>query len=72
MFFILFFAIPLLSLMVRARRRRTQTFATITNNAEVARRRLQANGNVGVVGKAWTAAIRVVLDTVRMAGSGLV
>jgi len=58
--------------MVQARRRRTQTFATIANNAEVARRRLQANGNVGVVGKAWTAAIRVVLDTVRMAGSGLV
>ena len=48
---------------------------TSASNAELVRRRLQATGagvEVGFLNKAWTEVIRVVGDTVRMAGSGLV
>jgi hypothetical protein len=49
--------------------------ATSASNAELVRRRLQAAGGgveVGFLNKAWAEVIRVVGDTVRMAGSGLV
>jgi len=48
---------------------------TSASNAELVRRRLQAAGGgveAGFLGKAWTEIIRVVGDTVKMAGSGLV
>lgn len=45
-----------------------------TNNAQLARMHLQATagGEVGALGRAWGEVIRIVCDTVRMAGSGLV
>ena len=44
------------------------------SNAELVRRRLHgpAAAESGIVGKAWNEIVRVVGDTVRMAGSGLV
>lgn len=46
--------------------------STVSNNADLARRRLQGMDEAGVLTKAWAEVIRVVSDTVRMAGSGLV
>jgi hypothetical protein len=46
--------------------------STVSNNADLARRRLQGVDEAGIFGKTWGEVIRVVSDTVRMAGSGLV
>lgn len=76
-FFILFVVFPLVSLVLRARHRRRKAVASgglgsyTPNSAELARRRLQVD-EAGLFGRVWGEVIRVVLDTVRMAGSGLV
>ncbi|KAF8650080.1 hypothetical protein AX16_005423 [Volvariella volvacea WC 439] len=46
----------------------------LRSNAELVKRRLQvqAGSSPGVVGKLWTELVRAVVDTVKMAGSGLV
>jgi len=82
-FVLLFVLVPLLSFVLRMRRRKrllglvgtTMAAATSASNAELVRRRLQAAGGgveVGFFNNAWAEVIRVVGDTVRMAGSGLV
>ncbi|RDB25925.1 hypothetical protein Hypma_006757 [Hypsizygus marmoreus] len=75
-FVLLFVVIPVISLMVRARHRRQKALSLPGGNAssaELARRQLQAGvGDAGLFGRAWGEMVRVVSDTVRMAGSGLV
>ncbi|KAG5647337.1 hypothetical protein DXG03_000405 [Asterophora parasitica] len=71
-FFLVFVVLPLVSLMLRARHRRRIALANANNNAELVRRRLQNVAEVGILGRAWGEALRVVTDTVKMAGSGLV
>lgn len=79
-----FVVVPVLSLLVRMLRRRQRLPATSSFNArggaDLVRRRLQTvNANahaMGAMGKflarTWWEIIRVVLDTVKMGGSGLV
>ncbi|KAG2339667.1 hypothetical protein BDR05DRAFT_938733 [Suillus weaverae] len=62
---VLFFLIPLLSFILR-RRRRLETPADL-----VRRRLLEARGD-SVVRRLWNELVRAVLDTVRMGGGGLV
>lgn len=52
----------------------TAATAVSSSNADLVRRRLHASGvgEGGLVSKAWGEMVRVVGDTVRMAGSGLV
>ncbi|KAF5388275.1 hypothetical protein D9615_000289 [Tricholomella constricta] len=74
-FFLIFIALPLVSLTLRARHRRRKALygsSGAGNNVELARRRLQGEREIGVLGRAWGEAVRVVCDTVKMAGSGLV
>ncbi|KII85152.1 hypothetical protein PLICRDRAFT_45296 [Plicaturopsis crispa FD-325 SS-3] len=70
-FFVLFFVLPMLSLLFRVRRRRV---AANVGAADVARRRLMQNGGagVGVLGTLWREFSRALIDTIRMGGSGLV
>jgi len=80
--FLLFVVFPLISLMIRRRRRAARIAnaagprgtgavnATITN-AELVRRRL-GGVEVGLLGRIWGEVVRAVTDTVKMAGSGLV
>jgi hypothetical protein len=73
-FLLLFVVFPLFSFIIRARHRRRKALASgssIASNVEVVRRRLQAS-DVGLLGRAWGEVVRVVSDTVKMAGSGLV
>ncbi|KAF9466623.1 hypothetical protein BDZ94DRAFT_1251378 [Collybia nuda] len=76
-FFILFVIFPFVSLVLRARHKRRKAIVSgnpgsyMQNNAALARRRLQIN-EAGLLGRVWSDIVRVVLDTVRMAGSGLV
>ncbi|CAK5265602.1 unnamed protein product [Mycena citricolor] len=69
--FLLLFAVPLL-----VRRRRTKSIEPAAGNAEAVRRRLVAahvtNTSAGWIRQLLMAILRVVGDTVRMAGSGLV
>ncbi|KAG0705108.1 hypothetical protein DFH29DRAFT_908870 [Suillus ampliporus] len=62
---ILFFLIPLLSLII-GRRRRAET-----PMAQVRRRLLEARGD-SIARRLWNELVRAVLDTVRMGGGGLV
>jgi len=76
--FVLFVLFPLVSFLIRKRRRaarvadagRAGAEATITN-AELVRRRL-GGVEVGMLRQVWGGVIRAVTDTVKMAGSGLV
>jgi hypothetical protein len=61
----LFFLIPLMSLILR-RRRRLETPADL-----VRRRLLEARGD-SIARRLWNELVRAVLDTVRMGGGGLV
>lgn len=77
--FILFFVIfPLVSLVFRIRRRRRLAGGTgVGTTADQVRRRLQARASetgMGLLGLrgVWGAVLRVVGDTIRMGGSGLV
>jgi len=77
---VVFVVVPVLSLLVRMLRRRYRIPASSAGGADLVRRRLQAvnvNANaMGALGKvlmsAWWEIMRVVLDTVKMGGSGLV
>ncbi|KAH0585342.1 hypothetical protein J132_09119 [Termitomyces sp. J132] len=72
--FLLFVVFPLVSLALRARHRKRQALnrsITPIQSAELVRRRLQMAG-AGPLSKAWGEMLRVVYDTLRMAGSGLV
>ncbi|KAG7451305.1 uncharacterized protein BT62DRAFT_1071880 [Guyanagaster necrorhizus] len=73
-FLILAVIFPLISMMLRFRRRRRLTADGTVNTADMVRKRLQAvNGReAGVLGKAWSEIARVLMDTIRMGGSGLV
>ncbi|KAF8972198.1 hypothetical protein BDZ97DRAFT_1783655 [Flammula alnicola] len=86
-FLLLFVLVPLISFILRIRRKRrlmrldsvgvgaanTAAAAASATNAELVRRRLQAAGaESGLFQRAWGEVVRVVGDTVRMAGSGLV
>ncbi|KAG6902861.1 hypothetical protein C0995_010746 [Termitomyces sp. Mi166 len=72
--FLLFVVFPLVSLALRARHRRRQALngsISTGNSAELVRQRLQTAG-AGALSQAWNEMLRIVYDTVRMAGSGLV
>ena len=81
-FLVLFLLVPLISFLLRMRRKKrllnlsgaAQMTATATH-ADLVRKRLQTAGS-GVkgtlLGRAWGEVVRVVGDTVKMAGSGLV
>ncbi|KAF9479621.1 hypothetical protein BDN70DRAFT_993336 [Pholiota conissans] len=81
-FLVLFVLVPLISFVLRMRRRRlllttgaaTSAAAASASTADIVRRRLGAApaSESGVVRRAWDEAVRVVGDTVKMAGSGLV
>lgn len=71
---LLFVALPLVSFALRIRHRKRQALYGSNNGgntAELVRRRLQSAG-AGAMSKAWGEVVRIVYDTVRMAGSGLV
>jgi hypothetical protein len=74
-FFLLFVVFPLISFIIRARHRRQKALRSggsgVTSNVEVVRRRLQGS-DTRLLGRAWGEVMRVVSDTVKMAGSGLV
>lgn len=77
-FAVLFVLVPVLSFMLR-RRTRARLAATAAAGssaagaADLVRRRLQeGSGGGGMLTRAWGEVSRAVLDTVRMAGSGLV
>jgi hypothetical protein len=74
--FLLFVVFPLISLILRARHRRRKALtgggSVGSSNAEVVRRRLQSGVEGGLLRHAWSEVARVVSDTVKMAGSGLV
>lgn len=63
---------PLVSLIVRLRRKKLS--ADSVNTANMVRKRLQAVtvAEGSVFGRAWGEVLKVVTDTIRMAGSGLV
>ncbi|KAG6830866.1 hypothetical protein H0H92_014231 [Tricholoma furcatifolium] len=70
--FILLVVVPLVSFLLRARHRRRQGLnVTGSTNADLVRQRLLSVKS-GALGKTWGEIVRVVCDTVRMAGSGLV
>jgi hypothetical protein len=72
--FLLFVVFPFISFIIRARHRRRKALTNgsgITNNVEVVRRRLQG-AEAGLLGRVWGEVVRVVSDTAKMAGSGLV
>jgi hypothetical protein len=87
-FLVLFLLVPLISFLLRMRRRKkllslsgaaqmtaTATAAATATHADLVRKRLQTAGS-GVkgtfFGRMWGDIVRVVRDTVKMAGSGLV
>ena len=85
-FLVLFLLVPLISFLLRMRRRKrlidlngaAQMTANVTataTHADLVRKRLQTAGS-GVkgtlLGTVWGEVVRVVGDTVKMAGSGLV
>jgi hypothetical protein len=73
--FLLFVVFPFVSFIIRARHRRRKALVNqgsgVANNVEVVRRRLQG-AEAGLLRRAWGEVVRVVLDTAKMAGSGLV
>src|ERR1700722_952898 len=74
-FLILFIVFPLLSFVLRVRRRKLRASAenpTTGSTANQVRRRLGATGNWGLIGKLWQEVVRSVGDTIRMGGQGLV
>ena len=85
-FLVLFLLVPLISFVLRMRRRKklfnlngtVQIASNVTataTHADLVRKRLQnAGGGVKgtLFGRAWGEVVRVVGDTVKMAGSGLV
>ncbi|KAF9004038.1 hypothetical protein BDQ17DRAFT_1325906 [Cyathus striatus] len=71
--------LPLVSFVLRLRRRRrllssprSIASSAAGSNVELVRRRLQVSSETGIVGRIWGEAVRAVVDTVKMAGSGLV
>jgi len=73
--FLLFVVFPLFSLALRARRRREKSSTSIsghTNSVSVVRKRLQGFRVDNALGAVWKEVVRVVCDTAKMAGSGLV
>lgn len=70
-FLILGIIFPMVSMIVRLRRRPA---SGSVKTVDAVRKRLQAvNGaEAGVLGRMWSEAMRVITDTVRMGGSGLV
>ncbi|KAF7979151.1 hypothetical protein HWV62_43399 [Athelia sp. TMB] len=74
-FVLLFVLIPLISLVLRIRRRQASGVGGVAGvgAADAVRRRLAAAGaGAGVVGRVWSEVVRAVGDTVRMGGGGLV
>ncbi|CDO74495.1 hypothetical protein BN946_scf184979.g50 [Trametes cinnabarina] len=74
-YLVLFVVLPLVSFLMRVRRRRAVPSGTGGGTVGAVRRRLRAangQGGTGVVAKVWEELVRAVLDTVRMAGRGLV
>lgn len=79
--FLVFVLVPIISFLLRLRRRRQMQAtsgaigaASAVRNVDLVRRRLHTGGvgNAGLMSRAWGEIIRVVGDTVKMAGSGLV
>ncbi|KAH8117935.1 hypothetical protein DFH11DRAFT_1808463 [Phellopilus nigrolimitatus] len=72
-FALLFVFVPLVSFVLR-RRRRASAIASPSSPADEVRRRLQRSGEqrAGVLGALWGEVVRAVADAVRMAGGGLV
>lgn len=85
-FLVLFLLVPLISFVLRMRRRKrllnlsgaaqiTANMTATATHADLVRKRLQTAGS-GVkgtlFGRVWGEVVRVVGDTVKMAGSGLV
>ncbi|OAX42195.1 hypothetical protein K503DRAFT_734196 [Rhizopogon vinicolor AM-OR11-026] len=66
---VLFFLIPVLSLIIR-RRRRSQ-MPVVSTADQVRRRLLEARGD-SILRQLWGEMVRAILDTVRMGGGGLV
>ncbi|SJL09847.1 uncharacterized protein ARMOST_13228 [Armillaria ostoyae] len=73
-FLILAVVFPLVSMVLRLRRRRRLAAGGAVNTADMVRKRLQVvNGReAGVLRTAWSEIVRVLMDTIRMGGSGLV
>ncbi|KAK0480110.1 hypothetical protein IW261DRAFT_1563796 [Armillaria novae-zelandiae] len=73
-FLILAVVFPLISMALRFRRRRRLAAGGVVNTADMVRKRLQVvNGReAGVLRTAWSEIVRVLMDTIRMGGSGLV
>ncbi|KAI0649444.1 hypothetical protein C8Q79DRAFT_903518 [Trametes meyenii] len=70
---VLFVVLPLVSFALRLRRRRVAQGAGSGPTVDAVRRRLRgAEAQGGVAGRVWQEVARAVLDTVRMAGRGLV
>ncbi|KAF7771597.1 hypothetical protein Agabi119p4_5908 [Agaricus bisporus var. burnettii] len=74
--FLIFVVLPLVSFLVRRRRRAmtsrgTSAGSAAVTNAELVRRRL-GGMEAGLLGRFWGEVLRAVTDTVKMAGSGLV
>lgn len=65
-FFIIFVIVPLFSLIIGIRKRRR--IGTTSNTAELVRQRLGETENWSI----WREAYRIICDTIKMAGSGLV
>ncbi|KAK0469577.1 uncharacterized protein EV420DRAFT_1495454 [Desarmillaria tabescens] len=73
-FLILAVVFPLISMVLRIRRRRRLAAGGTVNTADMVRKRLQVvNGReAGVLRTVWSEIVRVLMDTIRMGGSGLV
>lgn len=71
---LLFVVLPLVSLVLRVRRRRAHALGDGARTAADVRRRLEAAGGAraGLAGRVWGEVVRAVGDTVRMSGRGLV
>lgn len=71
-FLIVAIVFPIVSMVVRMRHRRMGGHTA--NTADMVRKRLQAvNGaEAGILGRVWSEVMRVVTDTIKMGGSGLV
>ena len=72
-FLLLFFLLPLVSLIMRIRRhRRTVDAGARLGAADVVRRRLANGQGQTVISRIWAEVVKAVGDTVRMGGGGLV
>ncbi|KAK0204973.1 hypothetical protein DFS33DRAFT_1382871 [Desarmillaria ectypa] len=73
-FLILAVVFPLISMVLRIRRRRRLAAGGAVNTADMVRKRLQVvnEREAGVLRTAWSEIIRVLMDTIKMGGSGLV